>query len=312
MYNINHSFGELQPEAFAYAGEWSGETGFLAEGESPFSEAEEMELAYELLAVNNEAEMEQFLGNLFKKAWSGIKSFGSKIIKPLGGVLKTVAKTALPFLATAAGTFFGGPAGGAIAGKLGSMVSQALEAETASTPLEDRDFEKCRQFVRMAGNAAKAAALASPGTDPVTVAKKALADSAQEKIAKVTPAFRAGGFAGQPAASAGFGLGGETRQTSPNPRPQATGKSAPPAATAKSTGKPTERTIVPTRLEPITAAGKVAVNSAQPKPTAGTSTLPGKSCGCKNPSNCTCGKCNKAGQAGRWVRRGSSILIINC
>ncbi len=126
MYDVNRGFGELQPESFAYASESIGETSFLSEGESPFSEAEEMELAAELLAVSNEAELEQFLGNLFKKAWSGIKSFGSKIARSLGGVLKTVAKTALPYLATAAGTFIGGPVGGAIGGKLGSLVSQAL------------------------------------------------------------------------------------------------------------------------------------------------------------------------------------------
>ena len=87
-------------------------------GQSPFSEAEEMELAVELLEVTTEAELEQFLGNLFKKAWRGIEAVGSSVIRPLGGVLKTVAKTALPFVATAAGTFFGGPAGGAIAGRL--------------------------------------------------------------------------------------------------------------------------------------------------------------------------------------------------
>ena len=36
--------------------------------------AEEVELAMELMAVTNEAEMEQFLGNVFKKAWKGIKT----------------------------------------------------------------------------------------------------------------------------------------------------------------------------------------------------------------------------------------------
>src|SRR5262249_48961307 len=125
-------------------------------GRSPFSETEEMELAVELLQVTTEAELEQFLGNLFKKAWRGIKAVGSSVIRPLGGVLKTVAKTALLFIATAAGTFFGGPAGGAIAGKLGSLVSQALEAEAAAMRAADRDLEKCRQFVRMAGKAARA------------------------------------------------------------------------------------------------------------------------------------------------------------
>jgi hypothetical protein len=159
-------------------------------GQSPFSEAEEMELAVELLEVTTEAELEQFLGNLFKKAWRGIKAIGSSVTRPLGGVLKTVAKTALPFVATAAGTFFGGPAGGAIAGKLGSLVSQALEAEAAGMNAADRDLEKCRQFVRMAGKAARAAALTPAGTNPIAVAQKVLADSAQEKRTKPPPITR--------------------------------------------------------------------------------------------------------------------------
>ena len=156
-------------------------------GQSPFSEAEEMELAVELLEVTTEAELEQFLGNLFRKAWRGIKAVGSSVIRPLGGVLKTVAKTALPFVATTAGTFFGGPAGGALAGKLGSLVSQALEAEAAGMSAADRDLEKCRQFVRMAGKAARAAALTPAGTKPIAVARKVLADSAQEKLTKPPP-----------------------------------------------------------------------------------------------------------------------------
>lgn len=72
---------------------------------SPFCEAEEMELAVELFQVTSEAELEQFLGNLFKKAWRAIKAVWSSITRPLSEVLKTVAKTALPFTAPTAGTF---------------------------------------------------------------------------------------------------------------------------------------------------------------------------------------------------------------
>ncbi|HSX81123.1 MAG TPA: hypothetical protein VLQ80_21460, partial [Candidatus Saccharimonadia bacterium] len=171
---------ELQPEAFSFTGEMESETSFLTELESPFSEAEEVELAIELLEVTSEAELEQFLGNLFKKAWQGIKTIGSKVLRPL-------VKTVLPIAATAAGTFFGGPAGGAIAGKLGSLVSKALEAETAGVSPEDRDVEKCRQFVRMAGAAARAAALAPPGANPVAVAQRVLANAAQRKLTMGTP-----------------------------------------------------------------------------------------------------------------------------
>ncbi len=179
MYDINR-ISELQPEAFSFTGEMESETSFSTELESPFSEAEEMELAVELLEVTSEAELEQFLGNLFKKAWQGIKTIGSKVLRPL-------VKTVLPIAATAAGTFFGGPAGGAIAGKLGSLVSKALEAEAAGVSPQDRDLEKCRQFVRMAGTAARAAALAPPGANPVAVAQRVLANAAQRTLTMGTP-----------------------------------------------------------------------------------------------------------------------------
>src|SRR5262249_44975728 len=89
----------------------AGEFGYESEGnqefetyneyqqESPFSEAEEMELAAELLTVSNEAELEQFLGSLIRKASRAVGGFiKSPIGQALGGALKGVAKQALPML----------------------------------------------------------------------------------------------------------------------------------------------------------------------------------------------------------------------
>jgi hypothetical protein len=41
--------------------------------EGPFSEAEEMELAAELLGVTSEAELDHFLGNIFKKVGASLR-----------------------------------------------------------------------------------------------------------------------------------------------------------------------------------------------------------------------------------------------
>lgn len=262
----DYRFGELQPESFEFASET--EIPFFAELESPFSEVEEMELAVELLEVTSEAELDQFLGKLFKKAWRGIKQVGSKVVRPLGGVLKAVAKKALPFVATAAGTFLGGPAGGAIAGKLGSLVSQALEAETTGVALADRDLEKCRQFVRMAGKAARAAAQASPGANPVQVAQQVLASAAQRKITGNTPLAR------------GVGTG----------------------AKAASAALPIPKPATPNQATSRDSTRKQARGS---RPNAAT----GRPCACGQPLLCACGK---TGQSGHWIRRGRSIVIINC
>src|SRR5262249_20328885 len=253
VYDSNR-ISELQPEAFSFTGEMESETSFSTELESPFSEAEEMELAVELLATTSEAELEQFLGNLFKKAWQGIKTIGSKVLRPL-------VKTVLPIAATAAGTFFGGPAGGAIGGKLGSLVSQALEAEAAGISPEDRDLEKCRQFVRMAATAARAAALAPPGANPVAVVQRVLADAAQRTLTMGAPGAAPTASAPQPPP---LGLPG-AGPAAAAPRPPTLGApSAAPAAAAQR---------IPT----------LGIPGAAPAAAGGR-------CRCGQPWNCTCGQ----------------------
>ncbi|MEN3329823.1 MAG: hypothetical protein V7638_4630 [Acidobacteriota bacterium] len=115
--NLESNYGEFNGEyAGEYGNEFSGE--FANEypnefgqemetygeysQEGPLSEAEEMELAAELLTVQNEAELEQFLGKLIKKAGGFLKS---GIGRQITGALKGVAKSALPMLGAAAGNF---------------------------------------------------------------------------------------------------------------------------------------------------------------------------------------------------------------
>ncbi|HEX3140859.1 MAG TPA: hypothetical protein VHQ87_12445, partial [Rhizobacter sp.] len=151
-------------EAFEFGfegqSEGEGEASFgLRDGESPFSEAEETELALELLSVASEEELDQFLGKLFKGAWKGLKKVGSavgKIAKPLGGALKGLAKTTLPFVGGALGSFIPIPGvGTALGTALGSAVSSALEAEFSELEAEEQEFEMAKRFVRIAGTAAQ-------------------------------------------------------------------------------------------------------------------------------------------------------------
>lgn len=133
---------------------------FPLEAAGPFSEQEETELALELLSVSSEAELEQFLGNVFKKAWQGIK----KVARPLGGALKGIAKAALPMVGGALGSFIPIPGvGTALGTALGGAISKALEmemqemSETGELTQEDREFEMARRVVRIAGTAAQLA-----------------------------------------------------------------------------------------------------------------------------------------------------------
>ena len=120
----------------------------------PFSEEQELALAMELMAVQSEAELERFLGKMFKGVWKGIK----KVAKPLGGILKGIAKKALPFVGGALGSFIPIPGFGTALGRaLGGALSKALEMEMAAMPGVDRELEAARRFVRIAGSAAQAA-----------------------------------------------------------------------------------------------------------------------------------------------------------
>jgi hypothetical protein len=162
------------------------------EMEGPFDEAEEMDLAAELLSVSSEEELEQFLGKLIRRAWRGIRKVGSavgRVARPLGGLLRGVAKKALPFVGGALGSFIPIPGvGTAVGTALGSALGKALEAELEGTDPEDREFEMARRFVRLAGTAARQAALAPSGVDPQAAARRAVIAAARQHVPSISTA----------------------------------------------------------------------------------------------------------------------------
>lgn len=186
-----------RPEFPAF-GEIYGETAF----ESPFSEAEEMELVAELLSVASEEELDLFLGKLVRGAWRGIKKVGKfvgKIAKPLGGVLKGVAKAALPFVGGALGSFIPIPGvGTALGSALGGALSKALEMEFGELTQEEQEFEMARRFVRLAGTAARQAALAPPDADEQEILETAVMDAARRHLPNLPGiSGKASGFGGR-------------------------------------------------------------------------------------------------------------------
>lgn len=157
-----------------------------------FSEAEEMELAMELLSVTSEAEMDQFLGKVFRKVWKGVKKVGSAVVKPLGSALKGVAKAALPFVGGALGSFIPIPGVGTMVGKMaGSALASALEvemnAELAGAGRDEQEFGMALRFVRVAGGAAERAARAAPGQAPDEVVRSALEGALDTHLRTLPP-----------------------------------------------------------------------------------------------------------------------------
>jgi uncharacterized protein (DUF697 family) len=165
------------------AAEFEGEASFsLGAGESPYSEAEETELAMELLSVSSEQELDQFLGKLIK----GVGSAVGKIAGPLGGALKGLAKKALPFVGGALGSFIPIPGvGTAVGSALGSAVSKALEAELAGLELEEQEFEMARRFVRIAGTAAQQAADSAGSPDREAAVRSAVLKATRQHLPKL-------------------------------------------------------------------------------------------------------------------------------
>src|ERR687892_67605 len=116
----------------AAAGEMDGE----------IDEVEEMELASQLLEVSDEAELDQFIGNLVKSAWGAARSIaaaptGPRVAQPppaptIGGdlvkSLKKVGVELLPNLGYAVGQRFGGATGGTIGKTLGGAAGGALKS----------------------------------------------------------------------------------------------------------------------------------------------------------------------------------------
>ncbi len=186
--NLESTFGEYPGEypgeySGEYAGEFPGEFGqtFESEGEysyeSPFNESEEMELAAELLTVQSEEELEQFLGKLFKKAGGFLKS---GVGRTLTGALKGIAKKALPVLGGVAGNFLLPGIGGAIGSNLASAAGGMFGLELEGLSFEDQEFEVAKQVVRLGGAAANIAAQAPPSAPPTQAAQAALTSAAQQ------------------------------------------------------------------------------------------------------------------------------------
>jgi len=191
MHDLDRTLQELQPERFEFEFEFEEN-----EWNEVLSENELNELASELLEVTQEQELEQFLGSLVKKVGRAVgKIARSPIGNALGGMLKGLAKKALPMAGAALGNIVAPGLGGAIGGKLGSMAGQALGLELEGLSQEDAEFEVAKQFVRVATDASRSALTKPESLPPVQVARQAIAEAIQKHAPGMAaaPAGRRGG-----------------------------------------------------------------------------------------------------------------------
>lgn len=157
--------------------EWGDESAAVTIAGSPFDESEEMELAAELVEVlgtGDDAELEQFLGRLVRRARRGLRRAGrsvrravrSRVGRAIARGARRIARRALPVV----GGAFGGPAGAAIASKAGRVLGLELEGLSP----EDQEFEAARRIVRLTGEATSMAAAVPETVDDDEAATTAL------------------------------------------------------------------------------------------------------------------------------------------
>lgn len=201
MHDIDRTMGRTSLEAegenfeYEFDGEAQGDFEFQAE-EEVFGEAELNDLAAELLSVSSEQELDQFLGGLIKKAGRAVGKFvKSPIGQQLGGMLKSVAKKALPMAGAALGNLIVPGVGGAIGGKLASAAGSMFGLELEGLSHEDREFEVAKQFVRLAADTTKSAVSAPPSASPNQVVQRAFSHAAQRFAPGLVNVGRSGGQA---------------------------------------------------------------------------------------------------------------------
>ncbi len=151
-------------ETFEYSPEMEGE----------FShEMNEYELAHELLGVQNEQEMEYFLGNLLKSAWSGAKTlYNSPLGQQLKGQaisgLKSLGRQVLPGLGSSLGGRFLGDRGARWGGQLGNMAVRGLGLEFEGASPDERRVEGSRRIIRIARESGRRIAAYAKSGKPIS------------------------------------------------------------------------------------------------------------------------------------------------
>ena len=275
---VGSEFSEFEEIEFGEGGGEFEALGEFSEVGSPLTESEEIELASELLEITSEQELEQFLGNVFRKVARGVGTFvKSPVGRALGGVLKSVAKKALPVVGGALGSMVAPGIGTAIGSKLGSLASGLFEVELEGMSMENAEYEVARRYVGLAASSARHAAMARPrpGVNPVTVARAAVARAARTHAPGLYRQMRRS-----------MAPGAVRPGLTPTQRPSVPTSSVPP------------RRPMPPR------PGYGGVTMPDIEPTAAPLGTPDDAFEPVEPSM------DGMAMSGRWVRRGRKILVI--
>lgn len=175
MHDIQNTLTEFDSELDEF------EFGNDAEFAGTLDEAEEMELAAELLEVSDEAGLDQFLGGLIRKAGrAGGQAIRSSTARALGGILKGAAKKALPHIGRTLGADLGDSAGADAGADISDQAGRIFDLELEGLSPEDKEFELARRFIRFANLAVQNAEMQSLSEPPQAVARHAAIAAARQ------------------------------------------------------------------------------------------------------------------------------------
>jgi hypothetical protein len=289
-------YGEYQGE---FEGEYQDESTQASLGElvhpmtGEINQELEMALAAELLSVNNELELDQFLGKLVRSVGRGFKKFArSGFGRALGGALKRVAKMALPIAGRALGSLIPIPGvGTALGGMAADAVGNAVGLEFEGMSNEDREFEVARRIVRTAIESARTLDQIPEGE---LVMEGEILGTIGNIASRLLPGAASsilGAFTGQ-AASAGQGsggIGGNLNIQSPGGwRISAGGQAGGQGSLGSTVG-------VNTPAPPLRVPRPAPIPNFPPRPIGR-----GGSGGAGRPGP----------RSGRWVRSGRNIIVL--
>lgn len=153
------------------------ESALLGEADSAFGEMDETDPASELLDVQSEEELDQFIGNLIRRAGQAVRSPAGRAI---GGLLKRAARQALPGIGAVLGGQLGGAKGAAAGRQMASAAGRMFGLELEGLSGEDQEYEVARRFVRFSDAAARnLAAQPQRARNPSAAARAAFATAAR-------------------------------------------------------------------------------------------------------------------------------------
>jgi hypothetical protein len=181
------------------------------ESETVFDEMEEMEQAAALLEVQDEGELEQFLGGLIGKIKKKLRAFiPPELRQALTDSLKKVARLALPAAGAAFGSLVAPGVGTALGGRVAASAGKMFGLELEGMSHEDQEFEVARRIVGLSAAATKTAAeTAQGGADksPTEIAKDAVIAAARTHAPALAAAAGGATSAGPRPARYGYGSG---------------------------------------------------------------------------------------------------------